>query len=177
MTAVTGVDGWMTLLTPKQALLRTLHASHGRFQAAMMAIPPSRYRHAVAIPGPSRSHLSAATVLVDMIVWNTMILQLANDGTTGPTASFYGAAAMSNRVARLSLAFQRRFAADGLADLIALVQAGQQRIIDSVGQRCDAALSRQMPAAARTLGGLIEFHTATACSRALSLLRRWQRAP
>ena len=87
----------MKLPTTKQELLDKVRASHRKLGVEAATIPASHYRHTAMIWQEPRLHTNAAMVLVDVIVWNTMILQFAHDRTPGPSASFYSPSAMAQR--------------------------------------------------------------------------------
>ncbi|WP_238897694.1 ClbS/DfsB family four-helix bundle protein [Achromobacter xylosoxidans] len=165
----------MQLPTSKLKLLHNIRGSHRKFRIEAATIPAAQYRVTAIISQEPRLHTNAATVLVDLILWNTMILQLASDRTSGHSASFYTADSMVNRVERLSAVFQRRFEGSGLCDLESLLTKGQDRVIDCVEQHSDASLFDPSISPMMTLGRKIQFFTSTAYDDALLKLRQWKR--
>ena len=164
----------MKLPTTKQELLDKVRASHRKLGVEAATIPASHYRHTAMIWQEPRLHTNAAMVLVDVIVWNTMILQFAHDRTPGPSASFYSPSAMAQRAERLSAGFQRRFAGRGLRELEAMLTEGQDRVLDCVAHHSNASLFDPALSPMKTLGRKIQFFTSTAYDDALSRLRQWK---
>ena len=109
----------MKLPTTKQELLDKVRASHRKLGVEAATIPASHYRHTAMIWQEPRLHTNAAMVLVDVIVWNTMILQFAHDRTPGPSASFYSPSAMAQRAERLP-----ELAADLVRQRVDVILAG-----------------------------------------------------
>lgn len=158
----------------RQELLHNIHARHRRFRVEIATIPAGHFRRTVCLWQDHGLHADAAMVLIDVILWNTMILQFANDLSSGPFASYYRADAMLSRVDRLSSSFQRRFAASSLHELEALTTVGQARIVDSVARHSESSLFDPSLGAIKTLGGKIQCFTCMAYADALSKLRRWK---
>lgn len=158
----------------RQELLCNIHARHRQFRLEIATIPASHFRQAVRLWPEHGLHADAAMVLTDVILWNTMILQFANDLSSGPLASYYRADAMLSRVDHLSSLFQRHFAASSLHELEALTMVGQARIVDSVARHSEASLFDPSVGPIKTLGGKIQCFTCMAYADALSKLRRWK---
>ncbi|WP_176512826.1 ClbS/DfsB family four-helix bundle protein [Pseudomonas ceruminis] len=127
----------MKLPTTKQELLDKVRTSHRKLEVVTATVPADHYRHIAMIWQEQRRHTSAAMILVDVILWNTMILQLAHVHTPGPSASFFSADTMIKRAEGLSGMFQRRFANRDLCELETMLAEGQNRVLDIVAHHSD----------------------------------------
>ena len=65
----------MKLPTTKQELLDKVRTSHRKLEEVTATVPADHYRRIAMIWQEQRHHTSAAMILVDVILWNTMILQ------------------------------------------------------------------------------------------------------
>ena len=164
----------MKLPTTKQELLDKVRTSHRKLEEVTATVPADHYRRIAMIWQEQRHQTSAAMILVDVILWNTMILQLAHDQTPGPSASFFSADTMIKRAEGLSGMFQRRFANRDLCELETMLAEGQNRVLDIVAHHSDVRLFDPTTSPMQTLGRRIQFFTATAYDDALSKMRQWK---
>lgn len=124
---------------------------------------------------PERALLTnadAPMVMIDVILWNTMILQMANDPT--PTASFYQSDPMLMRVEHLKPVFQSRFSGNSHHELVRLTASGQERVLDCVACHSNATLFDPSVRSFETLGRRIQCFTSMAYADAFSRLRHWK---
>ncbi|WP_447917512.1 ClbS/DfsB family four-helix bundle protein [Achromobacter aegrifaciens] len=166
----------MKLPASRQELLRNLRDRHRQFRIEAATIRPSLYRKTAEVGQAHRMPIDAATVLVDVMLWNTMILQFAAAGTRAAGAPFYSREAMLDRVGRLAHAFQRDFTGSSLHNLHELTRLGQERVASCVACHSDAVLFAPAGGGAETLGGQLQIFTCMAYANALSQLRAWKQA-
>lgn len=166
----------MKLPASRQELLRNIRDRHRQFRIETVTIRASLYRKTAEVGHAHRMHIDAATVLIDVILWNTMILQFASAGARGAGASFYSREAMLDRFCRLAPGFRRDFTSSSLHNLHELTRLGQERVVSSVARHTDAALFAPSRAGAATLGGQLQILTCMAYANALSKLRAWKQA-
>lgn len=166
----------MKLPASRQELLRNLHDRHRQFRVEAATIRASLYRKTAEVGHTDRMPIDAATVLIDVILWNTMILQFAAAGTTGAGAPFYSREAMLDRFCRLTHPFRRDFTGSSLHKLHELTRLGQERVVSSVACHSNAALFAPAGGGAGTLGGQLQIVTCMAYANALSKLRAWKQA-
>ena len=164
----------MKLPASRQELLRNIRDRHRQFRIETATIRASLYRKTAEVGHAHRVHIDAATVLIDVILWNTMILQFAAAGTREAGASYYSREAMLERVGRLAHAFRRDFTGRSLHDLHELIRLGQERVVSSVELHSEVALFAPSGGGAETLGGQLQIFTCMAYANALSKLRAWK---
>ncbi|WP_088138139.1 ClbS/DfsB family four-helix bundle protein [Achromobacter xylosoxidans] len=166
----------MKLPASRQELLRNICDRHRQFRIEAATIRASLYRKTAEVGHARRLHTDAATVLIDVMLWNTMILQLAAAGTRGAGAPYYSREAVLDRVGRLARPFRRDFTACTLHNLHELTRLGQERVVGCVARHSDAALFAPSGERAETLGGQLQIFTGMAYANALSKLRAWKQA-
>lgn len=166
----------MKLPASRLELLCNLRDRHRRFRVAAATIPASLYRKTAEVGRDHLAPVDAATVLVDVMLWNTMILQFAAAGARGADAPFYRPEAMRNRFCRLVHAFRRDFTGSSLHSLHELMRSGQERVINCVASHSDATLFAPSGDGSGTLGGRLQILTHMVHANALSMLRAWKQA-
>ncbi|WP_175173805.1 ClbS/DfsB family four-helix bundle protein [Achromobacter pestifer] len=160
----------MKLTTSRQELLRNIRARHRRFRVELATVPPSVRR--VFPEKARRENADASMVMIDVILWNTMILQMANDPT--PPVFFYQVDPMLRRAEHLSPVFQRRFAGTCHHELAQLTASGQERLLDCVARHSNTTLFDPSVRSFETLGRRIQCFTSMAYAEAFSRLRHWK---
>lgn len=166
----------MKLPASRQELLCNLRDRHRQFRIEAATIRASLYRKTAEAGHAHRMPIDAATVLIDVILWNTMILQFAATGARAAGAPFYSQAAMLDRFCGLAHAFRRDFARSSLHNLHELTRLGQERVVSSVALHSDTTLFTPSETGAGTLGGQLQILTCMAYANALSKLRTWKQA-
>jgi len=164
----------MKLPASRLELLRNISDRHRQFRIEAATIRASLYRKTAEVGHAHRMPIDAATVLIDMVLWNTMILQFVAAGPKGASAPYYCREAMLERVGRLAHPFRRDFASRSLHDLHELTRLGQERVVSSVALLSEAALFAPSDGGAETLGGRLQVYTCMAYANALSKLRAWK---
>ncbi len=166
----------MKLPASRQELLHNIHDRHRQFRIEAATIRASLYRKTAQVGHAHRMPIDAATVLIDVMLWNAMILQFAAVGTGSIGAQFYSREAMLDRFCRLAPSFRRDFTGSSLHKLHELTRLGQERVVSSVACHSNAALFAPAGGAAGTLGGQLQIVTCMAYANALSKLRAWKQA-
>jgi hypothetical protein len=166
----------MKLPASRQELLCNLRDRHRQFRVEAATIRASLYRRTAEVGHAYRMPIDAATVLVDLILWNTMILQFAAAGAGDAGSPFYSREAMLDRFCSLTHGFRRDFNGSSLHRLHELTRLGQERVVSSVARHTDAALFAPSGAGTGTLGGQLQILTCMAYANGLSKLRAWKQA-